>query len=200
MAVTVPLRSLCVTRGAIAPGGRVSAPTFRAVAVGTTGDDVGFYFDFEGRSPEVRALASGQVRRQLGLKLRAMDGCNLVYVMWRLDPRPQIEVSTKINPGSRTHAECGARGYAKVIPGHTGRLPPLVAGSTHWMYAQIQGDELRAWVDGQVAWEGRLPEQARYVQGPAGLRSDNVAYRIRAVAASPGGAVGVPRCLRDGED
>ena len=199
--MTAPVSSLCITRGALLPGGKVNTPTFRAVAAGTSGDDVGFEFEFEGRSAEVRALASGGVRRQIGLKLRAADGCNLVYAMWRLDPRPMLEVSTKINPGSRTHAQCGARGYAKLTPSYEGRVPALVGGARHWMYVQIFGDELYAWIDGQLVWQGRLPQEARYIAGPSGVRSDNVAYSIRTMWATPGQTgAGVPRCLTDGED
>ena len=199
--MTAPVRSLCTTRGALLSGGRVSAPTFRAIALGTAGDDVGLQFAYEGRSPEVRALAGGQVRRQIGLKLRAMNGCNLVYAMWRLDPRPQIEVSTKINPGARAHSECGARGYTKISPSHTERLPPLVDGSSHWMYVQIYADELYTWVDGQLVWRGRLPQEVRRVAGPAGIRSDNVAYRVLSMWATRGqNDTAVPRCLTDGED
>ena len=196
-----PVSSLCITRGALLSGGKVNAPTFRAVAAGTSGNDAGLEFEYEGRSAETRALASGGIRRQLGLKLRAADGCNLVYAMWRLDPRPQIEVSTKINPGSRTHAQCGARGYSKLTPSYEARIPALVGGGRHWMFAQIFGDDLYAWIDGQLAWRGSLPQEARYVAGPAGVRSDNVAYRILTTWATPGQTgAGVPKCLMDGED
>lgn len=199
--MSTTVSSLCVTRGALLAGGSVNTPTFRAVAPATAGNDVGVQFVYAGRSAETRALASGGIRRQIGLKLRAMNGCNLVYAMWRLDPRPQIEVSTKINPGSRTHAECGARGYTKIPASYEGRLPPLTAGSQHWIYAQIVGDTLDAWVDGQLAWRGQLPQPARQISGPAGMRSDNVAYRVLTMWATPGHtSAGTPRCLTDGED
>ena len=195
------ISTVCVTRGALLPGGKVDSPTFRAVAPGTSGDDVGIDFVYEGRSTDVRALASGQIRRQIGLKLRAADGCNLVYVMWRLDPRPRIEVSTKLNPGSRTHSQCGTRGYQKITPGHETRIPPLVSGDGHWMYAQIVRDDLYAWIDGQLVWRGRLPQEARDIVGPSGIRSDNLAYSIRTLWATPGRtSAGVPRCLTDAED
>ena len=199
--MTTPIRSLCVTKGALLAGGRVNVPTFRAVATETAGDDVGLEFVYEGRATDPRALASGQVRRQIGLKLRAADGCNLIYAMWRLDPRPQLEISTKINPGSRTHAQCGARGYTKLSPSYEERLPPLVNGGRHWMYAQIVGDELYAWIDGQLVWRGNLPQDARYITGPSGVRSDNVTYRILTMWATPGQTgADMPRCLTDSED
>jgi len=199
--MSTPVRSLCVTRGALLSGGQVNAATFRAVAAGTSGDDVGLEFVYEARATDPLALASGQVRRQLGLKLRAADGCNLVYVMWRLDPRPQLEVSTKINPGSRTHAQCGVRGYQKLSPSYESRIPALVRGGRHWMYAQIVGDDLFAWVNGELAWRGSMPQEARYIAGPAGVRSDNVAYRMITMWGTPGQTgADMPRCLVDGED
>jgi hypothetical protein len=40
--------------------------------------------------------------------------------------------------------------------------------------ASIRGDELRAWIDDRLVWQGALPEAARELAGPAGLRTDNV--------------------------
>jgi hypothetical protein len=173
--------ALCVTMGALAGSG-VDAPTFRAVARGHAGDAASLKVVVHGATAEARALASGQQRRQLGLKLRAANGCNLVYVMWRLDPRPKLEVSIKRNAGARTASECGARGYTKVRA--DGALPPpaLDDGAPHELRAEIAGDALTAWIDGRVTWQGRLPDEARELAGPAGLRSDNLAYDIAAIA------------------
>jgi hypothetical protein len=198
---TTPVSTLCVTKGVLLPGGKVDDPTFRAVAIGTAGDAVDLDFIYDGRSADTRALASGQLRQQIGLKLRAANGCNLIYVMWRLDRRQQLDVSAKINPGSRTHAQCGASGYTKLSPSYRTAVPALVAGARHLMQAQIAGDELFAWIDGQLAWRSGLPQEARYISGPSGIRSDNLAYRIIAMRAAVGqtGAA-VPKCVTDGED
>jgi hypothetical protein len=192
------VQSICVTKGAIGPGGTIDVPTFRGVALGTSGDAARIDFVYKGRSRGDRALASGQVRRQIGLKLRAADGCNLVYVMWRLDPRPQVEVSVKVNPGARTHAECGARGYTKLRPTSA---PNPVVDQRYSMSAQIAGDELSAWIDDSLVWQGTLPYGARDMRGPSGLRSDNVAYSIVAFGAPTGAVPGeTPKCVVDGED
>ncbi len=184
--------------GALAGTG-VDAPTFRAVARGHAGDAASVKVTVHGATTESRALASGQQRRQLGLKLRAGDGCNLVYVMWRLDPKPKLDVSVKRNPGARTAKECGARGYTKVRP--DGALPPpaLDDGTPHELRAEIAGDLLTAWIDGRVSWQGKLPDDARELAGPAGLRSDNLAYDIAALSvdARAGGNVDA-KCV--GED
>jgi hypothetical protein len=180
--------ALCVTKGAARIGERVTQPTMRAFAHETSGDAASLTFTYRGETEHTRALASGQERRQLGLKLRAANGCNLVYVMWRLDPKPALDVSVKVNPGMSTHKQCGAEGYQKVKHGALAAVPPLVAGETHTLRAEIDGDELTAWIDDQPAWRGTLPDQARALSGPAGLRSDNLAFDLVAFSAPAGPA------------
>jgi hypothetical protein len=156
-----------------------------------------------GATEKARALASGQERRQVGLKLRAQDGCNLVYVMWRLDPKPKLEVSVKRNPGQRTAKECGADGYTKVKPQRTKQLPSLIDDREHELRAEIAGSSLVATVDGETVWEGMLPELAGELRGPAGVRSDNLSLELLSLAveardAAPGEAA--PKCVTDESD
>ena len=172
--------SLCVTKGKLERS-RVIAPTFRAVAPGQGGDAAEIKMIVR-ESAEKRALASGQLRRQVGIKLRAADACNVVYVMWRLDPRPMLEVSTKINPGFRNTSECGSSGYTKVKGSFAGDLPELLDGKPHTLRAEIVGESLVAWVDDAVAWAGALPDDVRTLQGPSGLRSDNLEIEILGLA------------------
>jgi hypothetical protein len=168
-----PVADLCVTRGAIAERA-ITEPTVRAFAPSAGGDAAQLAFTFKGDAATTRALASGQERRQLGLKLRAQDGCNVIYVMWRLDPKPKLDISVKRNPGKRTHEECGAEGYTKVKPSRHTSVPALAAGEAHTLRAEIVGAELFAWIDGQLAWQGTLPAIAHELVGPAGLRTDNL--------------------------
>lgn len=184
--VAIARDALCVTKGAAALGGKVTEPTVRAVARGTSGDAAAMTFTFRGDSDKVRALASGQERRQLGLKLRAQNGCNLVYVMWRLDPKPKLDISIKYNPGKSTHKQCGADGYTKIKPTHAAPVPDLAVGGTHTLRAAIAGDELVAWIDDKIAWRGVLPDTARALAGPAGLRSDNLAFDLVSFSAPVG--------------
>ncbi len=194
-------QSICVTKGAIGPGGAVDVPTFRGVALGTSGEAARLDFVYQGQSRGERALASGQIRRQIGLKLRAADGCNLVYVMWRFERRPLLEVSIKINPGARTHAECGARGYTKLRPTIYGGVSDPAIGKRYAMSAQITGDDLIVWIDNTLVWRGSLPIAARSMTGPSGIRSDNASFSLVAFGAPTGGAPSeVPRCVVDGED
>ena len=165
--------AICVTKGDVTDAA-IRMPTVRAYARGSTGDAAQLTFTFNGDADQARALANGELRRQMGIKLRAQDSCNVVYVMWRLDPRPMLEVSVKANPGKRTHEECGADGYTKIKTGRTRPLPALELGSTHTLRAEIVGDTLSAWVDNALVWTGALPDEARAITGPAGMRSDNV--------------------------
>lgn len=187
--------ALCVTKGSIVDRA-ITEPTVRAFARGTNGDAAEIKFTYRGESDSARELASGQVRRQLGLKLRAENSCNVVYVMWRLDPKPKLEVSVKSNPGKKSHEECGADGYTKVKP--QANVPALETGKTYTLRAEIAGDELTAWIDGHVVWRGTLPAAAREIRGPAGLRSDNVKFEIEQFAAPPSKAEG-PACKKTEE-
>jgi hypothetical protein len=194
-----PVADLCVTRGEIAERS-ITQPTVRAFAPTAGGDAAQLTFTFGGDADTSRALANGQARRQLGLKLRAADGCNVIYVMWRLDPKPKLDVSVKRNPGMRTHAECGADGYTKVKPtSRAAHVPELVAGATHTLRAEIVGDELTAWIDGKATWHGTLPVEARDLAGPAGLRTDNLRLdRVELAVAS--GAGHPPACKRHDQE
>lgn len=199
-AVLSPAAELCVTRGHARVGEAVTAPTMRAIAPGTTGDAAALEFAYRGDTEEVRALASGQARRQVGLKLRAQDGCNLVYVMWRLDPTPRLDVSVKRNAGAKDHAACGAKGYTKVRPTQSWPVPVLAVGDRHTLRAAIAGDDLIAWIDDRVAWRGTLPRAARALAGPAGLRSDNLAFDVVGFEASAATPAATGACSPDHAD
>jgi hypothetical protein len=193
----VDTAKLCVTRGELAQGG-VAVPTMRGYAIGAGGDAAQLTFTYRGETEDAAALASGDIRRQIGLKLRAANSCNVVYVMWRLDPRPALDVSVKANPGMTAHEQCGANGYTKVKPYKKPYVPAFEFGQTHTLRAEIIGDELHAWVDGKLLWQGRLPDAARSIQGPAGLRSDNVKFDLVELAAPHG--EGANACKREGGD
>ncbi len=195
-----PEAALCVTHGEVATADghlTVDNPTVRAVAPASRGDAAALRFTYTGASQESALLASGQLRRQLGLKLHAEDGCNLVYVMWRIEPEPGIEVSIKRNPGKHTHAECGTDGYTKVKPKRNRKVPVLEPGAAHTLQAEIRGDELLAWVDNRLMWTGRLGAAAEGLAGPAGFRSDNVAANLDLMIAS---GASTPCPVREADD
>jgi len=161
----------------------VESRKLRAVAVRDTPAVAELAFTYLGPTAGgAVTLASGELRRQLGLKLRAADGCNLVYVMWRIDPVPGLVVSIKRNPGARTHAECGARGYRNVRPSRAVRMGRPEAGRRYVLRADLEGQRLRVRVDGRVVWDGDLGAEAMTLEGPVGLRTDNarVSFSLRA--------------------
>jgi len=130
-------------------------------------------FRYLGPSRETARLANGELRRQIGLALRAQDTCNVVYVMWHIEPTQGVAVSVKRNRGLATHAQCAASGYANLAPTHAVPLPPIRVGERHALFAAFVGDRLRVTADGVLAWEGALPSSAFAFDGPVGVRSDN---------------------------
>jgi hypothetical protein len=194
-------KALCVTTGAAKLGEKVDKPAMRAVAKGTDGEAAALTFTFQGETAEQKKLASGDLRRQLGLKLRAENGCNLIYVMWRLDPKPMIYVQTKQNPGAKDHKACGTNGYKKVKPSEQRTPPELKLGEKHTLRAEITDNTLSVFVDDELHWRGTLPDSARSLRGPAGIRSDNLAFDLVSFDATTTGVeVGNAKCVSEDND
>jgi hypothetical protein len=183
--IAMPVGRWQVTRGHVSSEGRVSEPKFRAVLPGSDGESAEVKFTYLGPSDVEEALASGLPRRQVGLKLRAADGCNLVYVMWRVYPENKIVVSLKSNPGKHTHLQCGNQGYRNYKPRGGTQPAALAVGSTHRLLAAISGSIVKVWADGALAWEGELDGEAASLHGPAGVRSDNLKLDL-SLSARPG--------------
>ena len=182
-------KALCVTNGTILerPDGRltIESASSRAVVRAATAQAVRIRFRYLGPTLESKPLASGEMRRQIGIKLRAQDTCNLVYAMWHIEPDARIAVAVKRNDGLHTHAECDARGYTNVKPTR-GRHPPAVApGELHELRAALREGALTVWADGQVAWEGALGERPGPIDGPVGLRTDNGRFELEFLADPP---------------
>jgi hypothetical protein len=135
-------------------------------------------FTYLGSTPNEAPLASGEMRRQFGLKLRAQDACNLVYAMWRIEPESKLVVSVKNNPGEHTSAQCGNRGYQNIKPLRSSPLPSLRAGDTHSLRAQMNGAEIRICADDSLLWIGSVGAGALSFDGPAGMRADNARLEI----------------------
>jgi hypothetical protein len=191
--VAAPRGALQITEGRLEPGTklRVEVSKFRAVAPGADGSAAELRFTYLGRTEHAAPLRSGEMREQLGLKLMAADGCNVLYAMWRLSPRPGLVVSVKRNPGQRRSRECTNHGYQNLKPLRAAPLPPPRPGSAHVMSAALRGERLEVRVDGAVAWDGRLPAKALELRGPPGLRSDNARFEFElAVASRSGGDAG----------
>jgi hypothetical protein len=171
-----------VTNGTVtdAPGGKlmVETPSSRAIVPGSAPGVAEIRFRYLGPSVGSKPLASGEMRRQIGLKLRAQDTCNLVYAMWHIEPDSRIAVSVKRNPGKTTHAECGAHGYRNIKPQRSLTLPHILVGDWHTLRAVLQGTHLTLVGDGHVVWEGPLDPVLLEFDGPVGFRSDNSRFEF----------------------
>jgi hypothetical protein len=178
----VPVSRIRVESGRIAPIGAdvflVATPGMRAVVPGSSGASASTTFTYRGPTRDDSPLASGELRRQIGLKLRAQDTCNVVYVMWHLAPSAGIHVQVKANPGQRTHEECRDRGYQGVRASTRVDAPPVRAGERHTLRAGIEDRALRVFADDVLVWEGTLPREALSFDGQAGIRSDNGEFEV----------------------
>src|SRR5580692_6100623 len=180
---------LCVTEGAIEelPGPRlaVNVPKMRAYLNSRTPQSVEADFTYLGSTGNEARLASGELRRQFGLKLRAQDACNLVYAMWRIEPESKLVVSVKNNPGLHSSAQCGNRGYRNIKPAHGKPVPVLRPGQAHSLRAEMNGTEMKIFADNALVWEGSIGPEALSFDGPVGMRSDNARLQVEFRAAPP---------------
>jgi hypothetical protein len=194
---------LCVTEGDVSGAAdthlSVDVPKMRAYVNRGTAQAAQLAFTYLGPTARQSALASGATRVQFGLKLRAADPCNLIYLMWRVEPESTLVVSIKSNPGAHTSSQCGNGGYQNVKPSVAAPVPRLTAGQAHTLRAELHGDELLAYVDARSVWRGRLGPVAATLSGPPGIRSDNA--RLEFELAVPGRLAGtVPAGCRSGPE
>jgi hypothetical protein len=202
----VSLAELCVTEGSIEQSSnnqlQVSVPNMRAYLTAFTPQREEARFTYGGSTGNEKPLGSGEIRRQFGLKLHAEDACNLVYVMWRIDPDKKIVVSVKSNPGQHTSAECGNRGYTNIKAAHSAPTPVANAGETHTLRAEMAGAALSVYADEKLVWQGSMGADAAALSGPVGVRSDNAALQFELFAPEPSGAPGgpAPACRKGDTD
>lgn len=188
---SVSRRSLCVTEGVVqqAAGNRLSVngPKMRAYVNRWTAQAIEARFTYLGPSAMQVSLGSGEIRRQFGLKLRARDGCNLVYAMWRFAPESKLVVSLKSNPSAHTSAECGSRGYRNIKAQKVSPVPLLHPGETHTLRAEMNGAGMAVFVDDTPVWEGNVGSEALSFNGPVGIRSDNARLELELRAREDAG-------------
>lgn len=199
----VPLKNMCVTDGTAMPNQdgtiRIDTPSIRAVANGTDGRLAEIRFRYLGPPADAKPLASGEVRRQIALKLRAMDTCNVVYAAWHIEPDTKIVVSIKRNSAWHTNNECHASGYTTIRPTTTTPAMPIKPGETHIFRAVLQGTTLVLTADGTTVWSGTLPDTINTLDGPSGFRTDNARFDLQFLAgtAAPNPAFHCTRGLGD---
>ncbi len=174
----LPLGDFHVTNGKLENAAHnrlmVSTKEMRAVLKDRTQQDVTVKFTYLGPTKEVSRLGSGEIRSQFGIKLRAQDNCNLIYVMWHFAPDQKIAVSIKRNPGQSTHEQCLDHGYVNNIkPRFSEPAPTAHIDEPHTLSASMNGSNLTVVADGRTVWEGDLGPVALEFDGPVGIRSDD---------------------------
>jgi hypothetical protein len=196
--VPISRAHLCITKGAIEETKNsrleVTVPEMRAVVAYPTEQIAEARFTYLGHTSKDKPLASGELRRQFGLKLRAQNGCNLVYVMWRIEPKSELSVLYKSNPGMSTSADCGTHGYHTLKPTRDLTVPRLKEGENHTLHAAISGNKLQVSIDGKVVWEGLLAREALAADGPVGVRTDNGRFKFELLASPAAGHGENPPC------
>jgi hypothetical protein len=187
----IPRTKLCVTEGAIGSLPEndltVNVPKMRAFVDEPTEQAIQTHFTYLGPTAKQSQLGSGATRVQFGLKLHAEDACNLVYAMWRIEPESKLVVSLKSNPGQHMSSQCANHGYQNIKADRSKPVPPLLPGDSHWLRAQMNGAELKVFVDGGMVWEGSVPPVVLGLRGSVGIRSDNsrLHFKLSAPQALP---------------
>ena len=196
--VIVSRADLCVTEGAVEqlPDRRLSVavPKMRAYVNLETPQYLEVHFTYSGPTENQSSLGSGELRRQLGLKLHAQDACNLVYVMWRIAPESEIVVSVKSNPGQHSSSECSNHGYKNIKPVRSAPTPPLAPGQTRTLRAEMNGQALQVFADNAPVWEGNVGQEALSFHGPVGIRSDNARLALELKTKREGAGGKMPPC------
>jgi hypothetical protein len=144
--------------------------------------DAVLQFRYRGPSKKTSKLASGGFVRQIGLKLRTKNTCNLLYIMWRIEPAEEIVVAVKSNPGKSSHRDCGAKGYTEIARVPLNELG--ITAKTHTVH-RLRGRfnesngafTCTVYVDDKTVWSGPLESKIiRPINGPVGFRSDNGSF------------------------
>ena len=182
------LASWCVTNGQVSASTddwlSITAPSVRMIDPLSTTQQIAIKFRYIGPTSDIKPLASGELRRQIGLKLLAEDDCNLLYVMWHIHPDSAISVSIKHNTGEKTHAECHADGYETLTP-YFKYTPPIIhSGEEHQLSAQIDDAQLSVFADTQLIWRGDIGAHIQGMHGHVGLRSDNAQFEVKFLTPS----------------
>jgi hypothetical protein len=178
---------------------RIDVPEMRAVVASGPARTIEARLRYLGPTTDVKALASGERRRQFGFKLRAANTCNVVYVMWHIEPDSKLAVSVKSNPGMTTHAQCDAHGYRNLRPSRAAPVPALRPGEWHRLRASLVGEALSVSLDGSVVWEGGIGPEGTAFDGPVGMRSDNGRFELELFESAPEGGEVIPATPCHGE-
>jgi hypothetical protein len=180
---------LCITNGIISTTGHgtllIDAPEVRAVVASGPARTVEARLRYLGRTKQIKRLASGELRGQFGFKLRAANTCNVVYVMWHIEPTAKLAVSIKSNPGMTANAQCDAHGYRNLTSSLQSPIPVLRPGEWHRLQASLAGETLSISLDGNAVWLGSIGADGMAFDGPVGIRSDNGRFELELFQSAP---------------
>jgi hypothetical protein len=156
---------LDVTSGEILAG--IEHPSVRAVLPDTSGEVAELSFTYRGITQELRPLSSGEMRYQLGIKLRAATTHpdDAVYAMWRWFPG-----------GARPWATTKAAGaYYEPTETYTAvGIGDPMPGQRYTLRAELDNRVLRVKLDGRCVLIAELHPVCLGLRGGlAGLRTDN---------------------------
>ena len=169
----------------------VVGPKERAVRTSGEHSSAVLQFRYRGPSEKTALLDSGSLVRQIGLKMRAMNTCNLLYIMWRIKPTEELYIAIKRNPGKVTYKDCQARGYTQLA-----RVPLKPFGITaatqkpHRLGATVTESAGRftctVTIDGRTIWSRNIdPKHITDLKGPVGMRSDNGSFIFKLFVSDP---------------
>lgn len=167
--------------------------TRATVHTGYWDNDIMLKFQYQGESLNDKPLASGVIRRQIGMKLANANPCNLLYIMWEMEPVKRISVFLKSNPGQDTSSECGVNGYTRLDSDEqydTSNLEYAEDHETHRLMAHLTplrnsydktvNDylhfQLNVFADFEQVFSKTIYNLPLEVRGPAGLRTDNGSF------------------------
>ncbi len=193
MLAAIDRSRFCTTSGHVTGVGKqalkVTVGSMRGVIAGDASRSAELAFVFRGPSKDTAPLADGELRQQIGLKFRAANSCNVVYVMWHILPEQGLWVVVKSNPGQTEHAQCRDNGYTTVKATKSATVPELRVNDGHTLRADLDGETMRVFADGASVWEGKLPRASLDFDGPVGTRSDNGEFDFE-LRIAPGSATG----------
>jgi hypothetical protein len=153
----------------------VSSVASRIDFPNTNGERFGIIAQYNGPTETTIPLASGVVQEQFGIKLRAANTCNLIYIMRRFTPVSKVTIMYKQNIGMTTHEECGDKGYAiiKDIP-----VPSIPVGTLVRLEGKFEGSTLTVKLNDKIIWVGLVDFRQT---GISGFRSDNAKVKFSVI-------------------
>jgi len=186
--VPLTLNKFKVTKGKISStqSGKlfISSTAVRAVSGTATPQEVILRFRYLGPTKKMHSLASGKERHQIGLKIEAENACNLLYVMYRISPKPALALQLKLNPYESRSRQCSNDGYSTLASETL--TTAMLDSRTDEIYVRREGARLSAGLDGETLISIELPVGARELRGKLGLRSDNGIFEAELLhAATP---------------